>query len=97
MPNGLIQIRVDEELKTQASEIFEELGLDLSTAVRMFLRRSVQERGIPFSMKLGAASESLINTADEMNDISENNGNSKLGEEEIQAEIEAVRKERGGN
>lgn len=29
-----------------------ELGLDLSTAIRIFLTRSVQERGIPFSMKL---------------------------------------------
>ena len=39
---GLLQIRVDEELKKQASAIYNELGIDISTAVRMFLKRTVQ-------------------------------------------------------
>ena len=52
MANTLIQVRVDEELKNQASEIYEALGLDLSSAIRMFLKRSIIENGIPFSTTL---------------------------------------------
>ena len=40
---ALLQIRVDEELKNQANAIYNELGIDLSTAVRMFLKKSVIE------------------------------------------------------
>ena len=52
MPNTLVQFRVEEEVKKEAAALFEELGLDLSTALRMFLVRSIKEGGIPFDMKL---------------------------------------------
>lgn len=52
MPNALVQFRVEEEVKKEATALFEELGLDLSTALRMFLVRSIKEGGIPFDMKL---------------------------------------------
>ena len=41
MANSLIQLRIDDKLKTEATDIFEKLGLDLSTAIRIFLTRSV--------------------------------------------------------
>lgn len=50
MPSSVIQVRVDDELRQEATEIFEELGIDMSTAIRMFLKRTVKERGLPFSM-----------------------------------------------
>ncbi len=43
---------IDDDLKAQATEIYEKIGLDLSTALRIFLKRSVAVRGIPFSMTL---------------------------------------------
>ena len=43
MANSLIQLRIDDKLKTEATDIFEKLGLDLSTAIRIFLTRSVQK------------------------------------------------------
>ena len=52
MATSVTQLRIDEDLKNQATAIFEELGLDLPTAVRMFLKRTVQQNGIPFSMTL---------------------------------------------
>ena len=51
MPNTLVQFRVDENIKKEASAIYEELGLDLSTALRMFLARSIKEGGIPFDLR----------------------------------------------
>ena len=52
MATSVTQLRIDEDLKNQATAIFEELGLDLPTAVRMFLKRTVIQNGIPFSMTL---------------------------------------------
>ena len=52
MATSIVQFRIDDDLKTQATAIYEELGLDLSTALRIFLKRSVAVRGIPFSMTL---------------------------------------------
>lgn len=41
-------IKIDPELKEQAQELFESLGMNLTTAVNVFLRQSVREQAIPF-------------------------------------------------
>ena len=43
-----IQVRVDDQLKESADKLFSSLGLDTSTAIRMFLIASMREGGIPF-------------------------------------------------
>jgi DNA-damage-inducible protein J len=48
----LIQTRVDAGLRQEASKVLEEVGLDLTTAVRMFLKMVVQHQGIPFKVKV---------------------------------------------
>lgn len=47
-----LNIRIDEELKRQADAIFSELGLNMSTAINMFLRYSVRYGGIPFELRV---------------------------------------------
>lgn len=41
-------IKIDPVLKQQSQELFESLGLSLSSAINMFLRQSVREQAIPF-------------------------------------------------
>lgn len=41
-------IKIDQTLKKESQELFESLGLNLSTAVNMFLRQAVREQAIPF-------------------------------------------------
>lgn len=43
-----VTIRVDEELKKQADSLFNDLGMNLSTAFNIFLKQSVREQGMPF-------------------------------------------------
>ena len=43
-----VTIRVDEELKKQADSLFNDLGMNLSTACNIFLKQSVREQGMPF-------------------------------------------------
>ena len=52
MASSIVQFRIDDELKNQASEVFNELGMDMSTALRIFLKKTVAERGIPFSLNV---------------------------------------------
>jgi len=47
---SLIQVRVDRPLKEDVSEIFASLGIDVSTAVCMFLQRCRAVRGMPFAL-----------------------------------------------
>lgn len=47
-----LNIRTDKVVKEQAEEIFNELGLNMTTAVNMFLRTTIREHGIPFELKL---------------------------------------------
>ncbi|MBO7130586.1 MAG: type II toxin-antitoxin system RelB/DinJ family antitoxin, partial [Fibrobacterales bacterium] len=51
MATSVLQVRVEEELKNEAAALFEKLGIDTPTAVRMFLKRAVSERGIPFELR----------------------------------------------
>ena len=46
-----ICIRVDTELKAEAEALFSELGMNLTTAVTVFLRQAVRESRIPFEIK----------------------------------------------
>ena len=48
----LIQFRADKTLKQEVSEIYEQLGMDLPTAFRMFMKRTKQVRGLPFEAVL---------------------------------------------
>lgn len=41
-------IRIDQDLKEKAQQLFSSLGLDMSTAVNIFLRQAVKEQAIPF-------------------------------------------------
>lgn len=47
-----LNIRTDKDIKDQAEEIFNELGLNMTTAINMFLRTAIREHGIPFELKL---------------------------------------------
>ena len=46
-----LQIRVDDSMKAAADDLFASLGLDTSTAVRMFLAAALENDGIPFAVK----------------------------------------------
>lgn len=57
MESTNLNIRTDKELKNAAEKIFKELGLNLTTAINIFLRQAVRENGIPFELKLNIPNE----------------------------------------
>ena len=50
--NTSMNIRMDSNVKKQAQELFAQFGLDMTTAVNMFLRQSIRQQGIPFALQL---------------------------------------------
>ena len=60
-----LNIRTDKAVKEQAEEIFAELGLNMTTAVNIFLRTAVREHGIPFPLKLDIPNEVTAAAIDE--------------------------------
>ena len=55
-----ISIRMDSNLKTQADALFEELGMNLSTAFNIFVRQSLREGGIPFDITMNTPSKKTV-------------------------------------
>ena len=55
-----ISIRMDSELKAAAEALFEELGMNLSTAFNIFVRQSLRERRIPFVIAEGTPHKETV-------------------------------------
>jgi DNA-damage-inducible protein J len=58
-----IQVRVDDQLKDSADLLFSSLGLDTSTAVRMFLVAAMETGGIPFAVTHAVDRDATIREA----------------------------------
>ena len=91
MSNTLIQFRLESQLKQDAIDLFAKLGLDLTTAIKIFLRRSVQVQGLPFSMSV--KDFDALQAMRELNDYSQANGLSNLTLDEINDEINKCRRQ----
>lgn len=52
MTQTLVQVRIDRKLKEQTASIYEAIGMDLPTAIRMFFKKSVMVGGLPFDGRI---------------------------------------------
>ena len=59
------QIRIDTDIKTQATELFSKLGLDMSTAVNMFLHQAVIRQGLPFPVEMPPYRQEVLDAMNE--------------------------------
>ena len=90
----LIQFRADKALKQDVADIYEQLGMDLPTAFRMFMKKSKQVRGLPFDAVLPETKkredfrEAFNALREDGKDVPE------MSLDEINAEIKAARAER---
>ena len=67
-----ISIRMDSNLKAAAEELYEELGMNLSTAFNIFVRQSLRERGIPFKITEGTPNKEIVSAMLEAERITKN-------------------------
>lgn len=68
-----LNIRTDKEIKEAAEKIYSSLGLNMTTAINMFLRASIRESGIPFDLKLDIPSDETTKAIEEGRMIAKDN------------------------
>lgn len=66
-----IQVRIDEDIKRDATELFDYLGIDMSTAVSIFLRQCVLNDGLPFKVEQPEYSTSMLDALEEYKRVRE--------------------------
>lgn len=70
--NTPTQVRIDSEIKRQASELFKTLGLDMSSAINLFLHQCILRGGIPFSVEVPQYNKETIEAMKEAKAIANN-------------------------
>lgn len=58
-------ISLDPDVKAQAVALFNDLGMDLSTAINVFLRQSIQYQGLPFELRRETPNATTMAALDE--------------------------------
>lgn len=48
--SSTITVRVDDKVKKEAGMVFKTIGLDMSTAINVYLKQVIRSNGIPFSL-----------------------------------------------
>ena len=70
-------ITLDPTLKKNAQELLRDLGMDLTTAITIFLRQTVREQGIPFEIKREIPNAQTIEALNEYTNMKEHPENYK--------------------
>ena len=65
-------ISIDTEIKAKAQELFADFGLDLSTAINIFLRQAVRENAIPFNISREVPNSDTIAAINEFEEFKKN-------------------------
>ena len=72
MATAPTQIRIDADIKKQATDLFHNLGLDMSSAVNLFLHQCVLRGGLPFNVEMPRYSQRTLDAVEEAKLISRN-------------------------
>ena len=66
---ALIQVRIDDETKREADDLFAQLGLDTPTAIRIFIHQSLNNYSLPFEIKLPHPNKETLEALKEAKEI----------------------------
>ena len=70
-------IKINEETKKETQKLFKDLGLSLSTAINIFLKQAIREKGIPFYINSLPKNSELAQAFEEAKQIKKNPSNYK--------------------
>lgn len=91
MTKQSVSVRVDEETKKEAEELFEELGLNMSTAVNIFLKQTIREQRIPFVINNQVPNEETIKAIEEGHILLEDSSAQRYSSiEELKNELNSI-------
>lgn len=67
-----LNVRVDEDVKRDVEEILDEIGLNMSTAINIFLKKVARDRGIPFPLKAEQPNKETLEAFAEVEEMKKN-------------------------
>lgn len=65
MANTSMNIRMDSDVKRQAEALFSEIGMNMTTAINIFLKQAIRENGIPFELKIDVPNKETLEAMSE--------------------------------
>lgn len=69
MSTSNMSIRIDSDVKAKAQALFSALGIDMTTAINIFLRQAIQHQGIPFNVALTKPNQETLDAMTEVEDM----------------------------
>lgn len=75
-------VRMDSDIKKQCESLFGELGMNLTTAINVFLRQSLREGGLPFEVKLDKPNKETIAAMQEAKRLAHDSNAKRYGDVE---------------
>ena len=72
MSTSSMNIRMDSDVKNQAQKLFKEFGMDMTTAINVFLRQAIRERSIPFKIQLDIPNAETVAAIQEVQKMKKN-------------------------
>ncbi len=67
-----INVNTDVETKEQAQALLHEIGLDMTTAINIYLKRIIIEKGIPFELSTRATNKATLSAMEELSHMEKN-------------------------
>ena len=67
-----VSIRMDDNLKKQAEDLFNDLGMNLTTAFTIFVKQAIREQGIPFEITRETPNSETIAAINEVQQMKKN-------------------------
>ena len=84
----IFSVRMDKDIKSQCETMYGELGINLTTAINVFLRQSLRAGGFPFDVRLDKPNQETIAAMMEANSLAHNPNIKKYSDvEEALAEL----------
>lgn len=72
MSQGNLTVKLDNETKKQFSEFCDEIGINMTTAINMFIKKVIREQRIPFELSLNKPNMETLQALQESEDILNN-------------------------
>ena len=72
MAKTSINISIDADTKAKAQELFADFGLDISTAINLFLRQAIRENAIPFNVSREVPNSDTVAAINEFEEFKKN-------------------------
>lgn len=69
MSQGSLTIKLDNETKKEFNEFCEEIGINMTTAINMFIKKVIREQRIPFDLSLDKPNTETLQALQESEDI----------------------------